>query len=64
MIGRDLRMDPAPTREGVALMKTVLAILAAIVLPGGFIVLAAGALTYLLARDRVRAKPDQPAPLG
>lgn len=45
-------------------MKTVLAILAAIVLPGGFIVLAAGALTYLLARDRVRAKPDQPAPLG
>ena len=33
-------------------MKTALAILTAIVLPGGFVVLAAGAITYLLARRR------------
>lgn len=46
-------------------MKTVVAILAAIVLPGGFVVLAAGALTYLLARERMRAKASQEtAPLA
>lgn len=46
------------------LMKSALAILAAIVLPGGFIVLAVGAISYLLARDRLRAKPQEPAPLA
>ena len=40
-------------------MKTVVAILAAIVLPGGFVVLAAGALTYLIARERMRVKASQ-----
>ncbi len=37
-------------------MKTTLTILAAVVMPGGFIVLAIAIGTFLIARRRARAK--------
>lgn len=37
-------------------MKTTLTILAAVVMPGGFIVLAIALGTFLIARHRARAK--------
>jgi hypothetical protein len=37
-------------------MKTSLAILAAIVMPGGLIVLAIAAATFMITRHRARAK--------
>ncbi|WP_020086263.1 hypothetical protein [Hyphomicrobium zavarzinii] len=40
-------------------MKTALTILAAIVMPGGLIVLAVGITTFLVARHRARAKAAQ-----
>jgi uncharacterized membrane protein YidH (DUF202 family) len=43
-------------------MKTMLTILAAVVMPGGLIVLAVGLATFYLARHRARRKADLPAP--
>lgn len=41
-------------------MKTTLTILAAVVMPGGLIVLAVALGTFLLARRRARAKATLP----
>ncbi len=41
-------------------MKTTLTILAAVVMPGGFIVLAIALGTFLVARHRARAKAALP----
>ncbi len=43
-------------------MKTTLPILAAIVMPGGLIVLAIALITFLVARHRARAAGAQPVP--
>lgn len=40
-------------------MKTAVTILAAIVMPGGLIILAVGVTTFLVARHRARAKATQ-----
>jgi len=46
-------------------MKTTLAILAAIVMPGGLIVLAIAAATFVMTRRRARAKAAlQPAAIA
>ncbi len=45
-------------------MKTTLTLLAAIVLPGGFLLLAVGAASYLAARHRARGKAAGPALLA
>ena len=42
-------------------MKTTLTILAAIVMPGGLIILGIAAATFLVARHRARAKAATPA---
>jgi len=44
-------------------MKTTLTILAAVVMPGGFIVLAIAIGTFLIARHRARAKATLPVPV-
>jgi len=42
-------------------MKTTLSILAAIVMPGGFLILAVALATVLIARHRARARAQVPA---
>lgn len=45
-------------------MKITLAVLTAIIVPGGFLVLAIGAGTYLAARYRARGKAAKPVLLA
>lgn len=40
-------------------MKTTLTIVAAIIMPGGLVVLGVALVTYLLARHRAKAKAPQ-----
>ena len=44
-------------------MKTTLTVLAAVVMPGGLIVLAIALSTFLIARRRTRAAAPAPAPV-